>query len=619
MAQGYYSIEEAAQVLGVSEDELKRMARRNEIRPFHDRGTMRFRTQEIDEVARALGRSSDSELRLGDAPLPTPHDSPAPKAGKPEPADEPFDFTLAAEDEQVELGRDPGADAPGSSRRSGPRSPGPKSPSSKAGGSPSKAGFVPPDSDVVLPLVDTGEPAGPPSSATRRKAGMPTAPKSGPKPKSDAPKRKTGFGSDPRGDSGVRLVPMEGDIDSDVRIVSDNPDDVLIGDLPRSAEDSDIRLDEKRPRPKSGLHPKPGSSDESMQTEEIDLDAELRKAQESAPPPSRKSKLKAPAVPQMPTTSPFELSAEDLPRPKPPDSGAKVGGGKGQPPARKEEAADEEVELGELAPGSSLIGASSDSGVNLQSPSDSGISLEKATESSDEVDFELKLEDGVSSTPTKGEVIPEEDASEFELTLDDSGLAPLEGQEGAAAAEGEKDIFETDFEMPALEDESSTEGAEPLEESDTDLESSDFDLALGDSDIGADEESGSQVVALEDEEADEAAKTVARPGRPRVADLEEEGIEDLLADEGAADEQVEPEAETEEEEARPRVAAAAAPAPWGVFPALFLLPCVVVLFVVGVMGYELLQGMGGYKQPSRPTGGLISSVSDWLGVEYSKE
>jgi hypothetical protein len=639
MAQGYYSLEEASRVLGVSADELKQMARRNEVRPFHDRGSMRFRTQEIDELARSMGRSSDSELHLGDAPKPTPHDSPAPRPGKAEPADEPFDFSLSGEESEVELGKEAGPEG-GSSRR-GPRSPGPRTPGSKPPGAKpppsSSVRYVPPDSDVVLPLADPGEVAGPGSSA-RRKSGVAAGPKSGvlkpksdvpakkPPAKSDAPKRKTGFGSDPRGDSGVRLVPMGGDVDSDVRIVSDNPDDVVVGDLSPSKEDSDIRLDENRPRPKSGLHKK---DDESVQTEEIDLDAELRKAEQNAPPPSSaksgKSKVRPP-VPPLATTSPFELSAEDLPKPKAGGSGPRVAGasGKMRPPTEETTAAlpaasDEEVELGELAPGSSLIGASGDSGINLQAPSDSGISLEKSPES-DEVEFELKLDDeaSASKTPRPSEAAAEENvdsSSEFELTLDDSGLSPVEGE---AAAEGDKDIFETDFEMPALEDESSSEAEAPVNASDTDLESSDFDLALGDSDIGAEEESGSQVVALEDEaEADEAAATVAR-GRRHDAALAEEGVEDLLTDEEVGGEDLEteaPEEDEEEEEVRPRVAAAAAPASWGVFPALFLLPCVIILFLVGLMSYELVQGMNASKQPNGPTAGLTTMVSKMFGED----
>ena len=51
----YYTLEEAARILGTTPDELKLLARRGELRPFQDRGTLRFRTQEIDELARMLG------------------------------------------------------------------------------------------------------------------------------------------------------------------------------------------------------------------------------------------------------------------------------------------------------------------------------------------------------------------------------------------------------------------------------------------------------------------------------------------------------------------------------------------------------------------------------------
>ena len=113
-------------------------------------------------------------------------------------------------------------------------------------------------------------------------------------------------------------------------------------------------------------------------------------------------------------------------------------------------------------------------------------------------------------------MVEDDSSSEFELTLDDSGgLAPLEEEAAPASGSGsgEKDIFETDFDVPALEDESGSQ-AVALDESDTDLESSDFDLALGDEDAGSEDESGSQVVVLEDEEeADEGAATVARSAR----------------------------------------------------------------------------------------------------------
>ena len=50
-------------------------------------------------------------------------------------------------------------------------------------------------------------------------------------------------------------------------------------------------------------------------------------------------------------------------------------------------------------------------------------------------------------------------------------------------------------------------------------------------------------------------------------------------------------------------------APWGPVPVLFLLPCVIVMFFVTLMGYELVQSMSGYKSPgliTRTVGGLIA-------------
>src|SRR5689334_21842671 len=62
----YYSLQEAAALLHVTPEQLKEMAKKNEVRAFLDRGNYRFRAQEIDELARSRAGSSDPELVLGD-------------------------------------------------------------------------------------------------------------------------------------------------------------------------------------------------------------------------------------------------------------------------------------------------------------------------------------------------------------------------------------------------------------------------------------------------------------------------------------------------------------------------------------------------------------------------
>lgn len=70
MAQ-FYTLEEAARVLGMSPEDLKSKAQAREIRAFLDGGSWRFRVHDIDELARSRGLGSDAELRLSDLDLAT--------------------------------------------------------------------------------------------------------------------------------------------------------------------------------------------------------------------------------------------------------------------------------------------------------------------------------------------------------------------------------------------------------------------------------------------------------------------------------------------------------------------------------------------------------------------
>jgi excisionase family DNA binding protein len=639
----YYTLEEAARILQTTPDKLRDMANRKEIRAFQDRGTLRFRAQEINELARAQGLGSDPELQPREAP-------PAKGAGgKPtvHVPQERIDLNLEDDsDEEVPLGREKAKGSSSGSGSSSPVSPRPggaKSPPPKPGS----------DSDVRLVLdssdldfqIDAG---GSSVRGAGSKSGGPKspAPKSG-GPKSPAPKSGPGPAGE-AADSGVRIVPLDQPSDSDVKMVPTGPPGA------KGPSDSDIRLEEQTG---SGVR-KPRRTEESHVTEEIDLDAEAQKA-EAGQPKARPGK----AGPPLPTSSPFELSSTDLSHDKPRAKGAE-GKKEGKKPEEKKGETDSSSDF-ELTPYDSSqspldVGSSEEvslggetgrspgsSGINLQSPADSGISLEPG--SSEEVEFELSLDAGASSGSTPKPVQKKEDSSsEFELSLD-AGSSPSEeasdsefelsldadagdpslqkveegsssefeltlDESGSLAVEGSgenKDIFEeTNFEVPSLEDESGSE-AVALDDS-TAEEASDFELSLDADQAG--KESGSQVVALEgDEEADAGAATVARPrkaARPKAAVAEEEEAGELEA---------EPREEPAEEEEAYAPAAAAPPAEWGPVPAIALFPAVILLFLVGIMGFELVHGLWGYHKGNKVTTPLTHSIARIFDDSLPKE
>ena len=592
MVQGYYTLEEAARILGLTAEELNQMRERHEVRAFADRGTWRFRTQDIEEMARRRGLGSSPELPLGEAPKPRPHDSPAPKSDP-----SVFEFNLGSD--QVEIGHElPSKAGSKVSSKSGPKSKGgtPRSPTPKPG-SDSDVRLVAEGSDLSFKVSSDSDVRVASDSSIVPKSGVR---KTGPRP--DSGEKLVG---ERRVDSDVKLSSPDKSSDSDVRIVSDSTDDLapIGGQPPKRGSDSDVRLESTGPVKKG--------TEDSFLTEEIDLDAELRKAEEAA-----KAKKEGPGSKvKEPGTAPFGLaeprtpvrkevvkgapgeSSSDFDLSLDPKAGSSLEISSGELKSLGS-ARDDEVSLGEIE----RPGGRGDSGINLQEPADSGISLEQDKASSEEIEFELSLE--AESTPKPAKAKPNVDSSsEFELTLDDSAnLAPLE--EEKAPTSGEKDIFETDFEVPALEDSGSQ--AEPLGASDTDLESSDFDLALGDEDAAAEEESGSQVVALEDEaDVDEGAATIARPCRSAGA-----GVADDEAQEGLLGEE-----ELEEGEpvaGRRPVLMAAPPADWGLLLPITLLVSVFFMFIVGIISFELLRGMWGYHAPGKASAPIVRGIAGMI-------
>ena len=339
--------------------------------------------------------------------------------------------------------------------------------------------------------------------------------------------------------------------------------------------DSDVRLERKGPA-------QPGTP-----TEEIDLDAEARQ---------RKGKEDSSA-------NVFELADEG------PKSGKSPSGKVSDRPSSRKISAkkpinnsDFELQLGadsdsefeltladdsdEVDLGRDVSGKKGKSGVKLNKPADSGISLEKADSDSE---FELNLDSSTSGKigPKSDKKKPDSD-SEFELSLDDDSSGEMAK---LAEPEEQKDIFATDFDIPALDEESSSEAVQ-LEDSDTDLESSDFDLALDES--GEADESASEVVQL-DEDLEEGGAPSSRKGRKaRVLDEDEE----VSAEEALADVE-----EEEEEEAAPVGAGMVAPSkPWGPLPAIVLGISLLPMILVTFMSFELLHGMWSYRQGgTKPT------------------
>ena len=207
----YYTLDEAAQALQTSTEEVRQLAEDKTVRAFRDRGTLRFRAEEIDELARQRGLGSDPSLQFEDLPEPKKGNTPAPsKKEKPEDSGVlPFDLGIDDEDEEnVDIGLE---------KIGGGSSASPKP------GSDSDVRLVSDGSDLDLEMEASSD-------------DVPAVPDSGPIGKDSSKKS---------GDSGVRIVPLDDASDSDVKMVTEDEDEVTLGEgkKTRGASDSDIRIE----------------------------------------------------------------------------------------------------------------------------------------------------------------------------------------------------------------------------------------------------------------------------------------------------------------------------------------------------------------------------------------
>ena len=501
MAQ-YVTLEEAAQRLGIPADEFKRRLKTEwtHVVPMRDGPTLRFRVNQVDELARQLGAASDPALPLAE-PLPvTPGSDDFRVPTDPGTADEPLLFD-GSDDDVFALTDDP------------------------AGG---KKGKSSGDSDVRLEVP--GRKARPPENVPTEEVSLDLA---------------GGPGSAViKGGSGAKLTPPK----SGAKLSAPDSGKKLSGGL---SNDGAKNL--------AG----PGGTGGDSSEFELSLDAD---------------------------SDDFEL--------------------------RLNTDSSDEVDLG-----SSPVeaGGPGKSGVNLRDPDDSGIPLDAGkkkgaaspsaqTDSDSDLDFELTLDPaGPASGPrltgggggpkSGGRAAPvtSDSDSEFELTLDGSSGSgsSLEAAALESAEANKGDIFETDFEIPPMAEDSGSEAV--AVDADTDLEDDAVASALDDPD--ATDETGSQVVEIEDDA--DAVTPVVELGEDDDAPASSPRLR------GRDDADLAPAA----------AAVALKPAPWGVLPALILFPTVVFTLLGGLMALELLRTMNGYAQPKKPAAPLVRALAENLDMK----
>jgi hypothetical protein len=239
------------------------------------------------------------------------------------------------------------------------------------------------------------------------------------------------------------------------------------------------------------------------------------------------------------------------------------------------------------------------SGITLDKPADGGVSLNDSDES---LDFELALDAPPKSKSFTKPKKDQDSDSEFELALDDNSGVTDHIAESMRDEKG--DIFETDFEMPAVDDSGS--GSEVVAVDSSDLaENSDFDLALDESDVQVDdEESASQVVLIDDEEEEAPARSGRRQAGAAVT------FDDDDSDTGSASRALR---DVRDDEEAVRVVQTAGPK-WGAMPAVMGFATLPFIFLGTIMAFELVRGMSGYNQPGKASGPVIKGVASMLGM-----
>ncbi len=550
MAQ-FYTLEEAARVLGMDPEELKSKAQHREVRAFMDSGSWRFRVADIDELARQRGMGSDPDLSLSDLDLPSSQE----KIGAGDSDSEEIDLS------EFQLGV------------------------AKSDLGPQSMDLPPVDDDSssgeqdVL-LDESSLPQGSQSGSSSTILGMEQS--SGKMPS----------------DSDVRLVPDDPkeSSDSDVQLSGENPamtpktpepdlirpsdsDVSLVGESDDSVdafatmEDSQSREDADSDDPSSGtvLRPSPlGSSGEiksESQPEGASRDDQDDSSDFELTPSSVIDAL------QPDSGSDFELSALDgsdefeatpTPSPKPSDS--------------------------------DVTGAEpSTSGINLGRPSDSGINLQSVGSLDD-----MENHDSIELAPLDDE----DDARPAPPKKPAAKATPKEDLSAATAlpTKSEKDIFDdTDFEVDALEgsDEDRTMQLE---------QASDFDLEESD-------ESASEVFAIDEEDVDEKAATAMAPAVLEDEDdvsIDAESSDDEDALEGSWEEEaadIPAPSSARSSAASPVLASSGSGPEWGGLWVGLLGVTSVFMLLLTFITMDVVRNLNAYQSDTPVASGIVTMIA----------
>jgi len=549
MAKMYLTLDEAAADLGIHKDELNRLRERGEVRGFADRGTWKFRPQDLEPLRERL---ANGDVTTGD-------DETVPEVASSgtEPPEEGWQAGLETSDSDVRLSSD---DVPA----------------------------VRPDSDPEVQLTFD-------SDSDVRLAG-------GGKTKSDSDVALAGDS-----DSDVKLAgDSDSDSDSDVALVDSDSDVRLAEDAPALADsdsdvalvadsDSDVRLtDEAVPLVDRATDAEATLVDSGAEAGESDSDSDVRLTDESTPLVDLDSdsdvQLVAPGSDSDVRLAPIDETVASV------DSDSDVAllddaeETIAFTPAETPSAGDAEEESG--------ISLATESGISLDRPVDSGISLEEEDDSGitlddesgisldlgDESGIALDVANGGDATESIPVLPPQQDEGDVADTVFE---VPTLGSEGDVDFELKDSDAETSVLLFDDEGDQASTAVKPTADSaaeetfEFDVDEDQFGEAegfAGDLEMGDEEVQDLDVFDAEDADFEEAFDTG-------------ESQADFVAPVGLAR------------------AAAAVETEWGASVFIPLIVSSILLCLCGTVMYDLVRTMWGWQEVSSVNSPLLDLIS----------